>query len=65
MVRSGLVRDEIAREMRAGGHDLLVLGAPLPDREGGVSLRGLVGQMLAGSAQHLTLIVRSGFTAAV
>ena len=63
-VGAGAVRDEIVREMKTAGYDLLVLGSPLPDREGAISLRGVVGQVLAALAGQPTLIVRSGLTAA-
>jgi len=63
-LQTGPVRDVIAHEMQAGHHDLLVLGAPLPERDGTISLRGLVGQMLTGLSGHQALIVRSEFLAA-
>lgn len=63
LIRTGLARDEITRELQTGGHDLLVLGAPLPDRDGNVALRGLVSQVLTEWTAGPTLIVRSGFAA--
>jgi sulfate transport system ATP-binding protein len=58
-IRSGPVRDEITREVTAGGYDLLVLGAPLPARDGKISLAGVVGQIL-NVMNRPVLIVRSG-----
>src|SRR5574341_63798 len=63
-IRSGPVRDEIVQQMKAGGHDLLVLGAPLMDRNGEVSLSGVVGQVLEEVTAHPVLIVRSHYAAA-
>jgi len=59
IVRSGPVRDEIASQMKSGGHDLLVLGAPLTDRHGTVSFDGPVGQILESAQTNPVLIVRS------
>ena len=38
---------------------LLVLGAPLPDREGKVALDGPVGQILNEAPDRVTLVIRS------
>jgi sulfate transport system ATP-binding protein len=57
-VRRGAVVPEIRAEMEQGGHDLLVLGAPLADRRGRVGLGGVVESLLA-PASHPVLIVRS------
>ena len=61
-IRLGAVRDEVVDEVNEGQYDLLVLGAPLPDREGRISLNGLVGQVLSSVADRATLIVRSSYT---
>ena len=63
VVRSGAVRDEIIAEMRAGGYDLLVLGAPLTWRDGRGALAGVVGQILSGATDRPVLIVRSPYAA--
>lgn len=63
-VRSGLVRDEILNQMKEGEHDLLVLGAPLAERDGTVSLSGVIGQLLESVTDHPILIVRSHDAAA-
>ncbi len=57
-IRSGPVRDEITREVTAGGYDLLVLGAPLAARDGKISLTGVVSQVL-NVINRPVLIVRS------
>ncbi|HEY4688159.1 MAG TPA: ATP-binding cassette domain-containing protein [Anaerolineae bacterium] len=61
-VRIGNVRDEIFRELAAADYGLIVLGAPLPDREGHVSLGGLIGQVLSDISDRALLIVRSNYT---
>jgi sulfate transport system ATP-binding protein len=58
-IRTGPVRDEITSEITAGGYDLLVMGAPLPQRDGRVPLNGIVGQIL-NVINRPVLIVRSG-----
>jgi hypothetical protein len=58
-MRVGAVQYEILQEMENGKQDLLVVGAPLPDREGKVSLDGIVGHLLDGAIRHPILIVRS------
>lgn len=58
-VRAGLVREEITNEITSGGYDLLVMGAPLAERDGKISLNGIVGQVL-GVINRPVLIVRSG-----
>lgn len=58
-IRTGPVRDEITSEVTTGGYDLLVMGAPLPQRDGRVPLNGIVGQIL-NVINRPVLIVRSG-----
>jgi nucleotide-binding universal stress UspA family protein len=58
-VRHGGARDEILAELAAGGHDLLVLGAPLPGRDGRIGLGGFVARLLPDVAHLPVLIVRS------
>jgi ABC-type Fe3+/spermidine/putrescine transport system ATPase subunit/nucleotide-binding universal stress UspA family protein len=59
VIRSGSVPGEIVAEATAGGYDLLVFGSPLPDRDGRVSLRGLIADVLGQVPDRATLIVRS------
>ena len=58
-IRVGSVAAEIAGEAAASKCDLLVLGAPLPDREGKVALDGPVGQILNEAPDRVTLVIRS------
>ena len=63
-VRTGVVADEIIAEMADGGYDLLVLGAPLLDRDGRGMLIGIAGQLVRSPATYPILIVRSRYAAA-
>ncbi len=63
-IGSGLVRDAITQQMGSGEHDLLVLGAPLANRNGAVSLSGVVSQIVEEMTAHPVLIVRSHYAAA-
>ncbi len=63
-IRAGAVRSEIASEAATGNYDLLVLGAPLPDRDGTISLDGLISQVLNDVPDRVTLIVRSNYKSA-
>jgi sulfate transport system ATP-binding protein len=58
-IRYGAVREQILAEIAEGGHDLLVLGAPLPDKDGGISLDGLPARLLPDLGERPVLIVRS------
>ena len=58
-VRYGAVREEILAQIAEGEHDLLVLGAPLPGRDGRIALGGFVGRLLPEVAHLPVLIVRS------
>ena len=58
-IRTGQVSQEIQEELAAHAYDFLVLGSPLPDRMGDVSLDGVIRQVIAASPQFPTLIVRS------
>lgn len=58
-VRSGVVSKAIAHELAANDYDLLVLGTPLADREGRISLKGVVGQVMSEAIPCATLLVRS------
>jgi len=59
VVRVGRARDAILDEIKAGAHDLLVLGAPLPDIDGKIVLDGLVGHFVRTLNNCPILIVRS------
>jgi sulfate transport system ATP-binding protein len=57
--RIGSVHDGILSELKAGGHDLLVLGAPLPGHDGKIVLEGLIGKLIREVNDRSILIVRS------
>jgi len=57
-LRRGAVAAEIRAELEQGGHDLLVLGAPLAGRRGRAPLSGLVARLLENASRPV-LIVRS------
>jgi sulfate transport system ATP-binding protein len=57
-LRRGQVRDEVRAQMHDGGHDLLVLGAPLPDWRGRITLAGVVGGLIEDAQDRPLLIVR-------
>jgi sulfate transport system ATP-binding protein len=59
LLRRGQPRREILTELAAGGHDLLVVGAPLPDPGEAPQLTGLVAKLLAGGLPCPLLVVRS------
>jgi sulfate transport system ATP-binding protein len=58
-IRHGAVREEILAQLAEGGHDLLVLGAPLPGRDGRIELGGFVGRLLPAVSHLPVLVVRS------
>lgn len=64
IIRNGNVHDEILHQMKAGEHDLLILGAPLPHGGDKVSLEGVVGQIIKEMTTHPVLVVRSRYAAA-
>ncbi|HVT19339.1 MAG TPA: ATP-binding cassette domain-containing protein [Thermoanaerobaculia bacterium] len=57
-IRYGLAREQILAECAEGGHELLVLGAPLPAAGGRIWLGGVVGALLHENSTPV-LIVRS------
>jgi nucleotide-binding universal stress UspA family protein len=60
LLRTGPVSQTVVQELATGGYDLLVMGAPLADRDGWISLRGVVGQVMEAAPPCAVLIVRSG-----
>jgi hypothetical protein len=58
-LRSGSVAEEVLAEVADAGHDLLVIGAPLPDLRGELSLGPQTTRILTGSGKRPVLIVRS------
>ena len=59
LVRSGSIVEEILKQLHSGGHDLLILGAPLTRRQDQVRLRGAVRELLTGLSDHPVLIVHT------
>ncbi len=58
-IRYGGAREEILAQLREGGHDLLVVGSPLPGKDGEIELKGVVGRLLPEITDLPMLIVRS------
>jgi hypothetical protein len=63
-LKVGPVAESILDMLESGPYDLLVLGAPLADRGGRVSLSGVIGPVLNGATEYPTLIVRSRYASA-
>ncbi len=61
--RRGGVREQVAMEVVAGAHDMLVLGAPLTPREGRIRLSGIAEGLLEDTGSLPVLVVRSPYTA--
>ncbi|HEX2643320.1 MAG TPA: universal stress protein [Thermoanaerobaculia bacterium] len=59
VIRYGNAREQILAQLTEGQHDLLVLGAPLPGRDGVLRLGGLVGRLLPELKSCPVLIIRS------
>jgi sulfate/thiosulfate transport system ATP-binding protein len=60
-VRTGAIQAEIDAEMAQGDYDMLVLGAPLADRDGRGMLAGIPAQFIRNGATYPILIVRSRY----
>jgi ABC-type Fe3+/spermidine/putrescine transport system ATPase subunit len=58
-VRYGAVLEEIAAEVEEGGHDLVVVGVPLPGRSREISLGPLLPRLLPDLGERPILIIRS------
>ncbi|MEW5985180.1 MAG: universal stress protein [Chloroflexota bacterium] len=58
ITRTGLVEQEIVSQVQAAPYDLVVLGAPLADRDGHIALAGVVSHVWRHVSQPV-LIVRS------
>src|SRR4029450_13067839 len=59
LLRRGDPRAETAAEVKGGGHDLVVLGAPLVDTRGRMRLEGFVSHVLEAAGDRPVLIVQS------
>jgi sulfate transport system ATP-binding protein len=60
-IRVGTVVDEVTDEMAIGSHDLLVIGAPLNQRDGHLAFVGVAGQLVSHATNYPVLIVRSRY----
>jgi nucleotide-binding universal stress UspA family protein len=60
-IRVGQPPTEIIAEMRSGEIDLIVLGAPLPDRDGRITLTKIVEAVMKNAGDCSLLIVRSHY----
>ncbi len=65
VVRIGIPETEIDRQLNLGEHDLLILGAPLAQKNGEVVLEGVIRQIIEKKLIHPLLIVRSRYAAAL
>jgi nucleotide-binding universal stress UspA family protein len=61
-IRVGNPPAEIVDEMRKGEFDLVILGAPLPNRDGRVSLTRIVEGVMKNAGDCSLLIVRSHYS---
>ena len=57
-IRYGAVQKEILSELNEGGHDLLILGAPLQPWRARINLSGVIGNVLESLGETPVLIVR-------
>jgi sulfate transport system ATP-binding protein len=57
-LRRGQVRDQVRAQVREGRHDMLVLGAPLPDARGRMTLAGVIRTLIEDAHDRPLLIVR-------
>ena len=62
VIRIGHPQTEIIEEMWKGDYDLVILGAPLPDRDGRVSLTRVVEGVMKNAGDCSLLIVRSHYS---
>jgi nucleotide-binding universal stress UspA family protein len=58
-IRTGNPQTEIVQEMQRGEFDLVILGAPLPNRDGRVSLTKVVEGVMKNAGNCSLMIVRS------
>ena len=58
-VRIGNPQNEIVEEIRKEAFDLVVLGAPLPQKDGRIVINGLIEGVMKNAGNCSVLIVRS------
>ena len=61
-IRTGNPATEIIEEMQKGEYDLVILGAPLPNRDGHVALTKVVENVMKNAGNCSVLIVRSHYS---
>ncbi len=59
ILRQGRPLEQIRAEIQSGGHDMVVMGAALPDEDGHVSLGNVVGGLMGERSDLPLLIVRA------
>ncbi len=60
-LKVGEPAEQISEEIRQGNYDLVVMGAPLPQRGGHIQLRGIIQEVMRNSGDCSLLIVRSNY----
>jgi sulfate transport system ATP-binding protein len=58
-IKIGNPQDEIVEEIKRGGFDLVVMGVPLPQRDGRLAISGLMEGIMKNAGNCSVLIVRS------
>lgn len=58
-IRSGSVSEQMLAELSEAKNDLIVVGAPLPDRRGELALGRLISHVVTNCNECPVLIVRS------
>ncbi len=61
-IRIGNPRDEIVEEIKGGAFDLVVMGVPLPQKDGRIAISGLMEDIMKNAGNCSILIVRSHHT---
>ena len=60
-LKVGEPADAIVDEIRQGNYDLVVMGAPLPPRQGHIHLKGVIQEVMQNAGDCSFLIVRSNY----
>ena len=61
VIRNGPVVEEMLDQLHKGGHDLLMVGAPLAPENRRAPLAGIISQVLSSAIEQPILIVRSRY----
>jgi sulfate transport system ATP-binding protein len=64
-IHVGAVVDGVVRQLQEQAHDLLVIGAPLPDVDGKILFTGVISQLLRVVDNRPVLIVRSSLQTSI